>query len=330
MAIKEDWERFEKTVSILERQISENASVKRNQHLPVLGSQSGRTRQCDVVIEEGIAPRRTISIVEVQKRASKPSINEFNGWVEKLKEVGAQHLICVSDAGFPQSIKEKAQQLGPTVRLITLRKIEGKPWPLPRTFFQQKMETVRYDRLNGLQMEGEHVMRLNPLNPHPKHPPNPHEKIFKLSDGKLISPTDLLDWHFFSTPSNLASLPKHTQVTVGVNFQWGWNQGLQYKDFGENWVYLKRLLLSISLYIYDVDMEWEGRAYEQLGWGELGWALRGHSEVSGKRLELIAPLVCSAPGEYFLKTPIVLGDHDAFFSIGEKGYKAENYSDMDS
>jgi hypothetical protein len=322
----ESWEYFEKVVSILEGQICAGASVKRNVHLPVIGSASQRTRQCDVVIEEGPEPRKTISIVEVQKRATKPSINDFNGWVEKLKEVGAQHLICVSEVGFPESIEEKAILLGPTVRLITLQNDWGNTWPLPKSSIHNKLEVVRYDRLNGLQFEGEHVFRVDPINPSPKESPNPHEKIFRLQDGRLISPTDIIDWHLFSSPNNINALPKNTPFSLGVKFQWEWNQGMQYQDFGGTWVYLKNLLISISVFIYEVDIEWNARVYEQIGWGEVAWALRGNANLHGKPFDIIAPLVCPKPGVYYLGKPVILGDHDAFVAFGEKGYKAERYT----
>ena len=124
MTDKQDWKTQEKVVTIIERHLGQGAKVRRNVHLPVLESKIGRTRQCDIVIEEGTEPRQTISIVEVQKRGKKPEINEFGGWVKKMREVGAQHLICVSELGFPRSIKEEADLIGPTVRLLTLKKIE--------------------------------------------------------------------------------------------------------------------------------------------------------------------------------------------------------------
>jgi len=142
MADDVDWQLQEKVVALLERHIANSASVRRNVHLPVLKSASGRTRQCDVVVVEGKEPRTTISIVEVQKRQSKPDINEFNGWVEKMREVGAQHLICVSSADFPKSIHEKSDEIGPTVRLLTLRQLEQGQWPIPPTICSDELEVV--------------------------------------------------------------------------------------------------------------------------------------------------------------------------------------------
>lgn len=39
-----------------------------DEEMPVLGSKSGRTRQCDVVVKEGDEPRITRTLVEVQTR----------------------------------------------------------------------------------------------------------------------------------------------------------------------------------------------------------------------------------------------------------------------
>jgi len=118
-----DWKAMEKVVCLIEKSINQDSEVLHNQNLKVINppSSSGRTRQCDVVILSKGTRRQTVTIVEVQNRNSKIDINTFNGWLEKLKEVGAQHLICVSRLDFPASVKEKAEVLGSTVMLIKLQ-----------------------------------------------------------------------------------------------------------------------------------------------------------------------------------------------------------------
>lgn len=74
--------------------------------------------------------QETITIVEVQDRKSKTKINEFSGWLEKLGDVGPQHLICVSRQDFPISIKERAAKEGGTVRLITLKELDAENIPI--------------------------------------------------------------------------------------------------------------------------------------------------------------------------------------------------------
>ena len=139
-----NWKLKEKIVTIIERHLEHDAVVERDRNLPVLTSKSGRTRQCDVVITEGAKPRQTISIVEVQDRGSKPTINDFEGWVTKMRQVGAQHLICVSEQGFPSSIEERADELGPTIRLLTLKQLEEHSSPFPSVFI------LRSYRLSGM------------------------------------------------------------------------------------------------------------------------------------------------------------------------------------
>jgi hypothetical protein len=123
------WKEKEIIVAFIEQCICPKAIVKHNVNLPVLNSKTGRTRQCDVVIVEGKEPRETISIVEVQDRGKKVDINMFGGWIDKLREVGAQHLICVSKIGFPESVIEKAEQIGSSVRLIKFEEVKEKEWP---------------------------------------------------------------------------------------------------------------------------------------------------------------------------------------------------------
>jgi len=114
------WQIVEEVAALLEKSLTPSAEVKHNVRLPVIGKPGRRKRQCDVVITYGTPPRQTVSIVEVQRRASKPNITIFHGWYQKMKEVGAQHLICVSTRGYPQSIIDEAADIGPTVKLLTL------------------------------------------------------------------------------------------------------------------------------------------------------------------------------------------------------------------
>lgn len=314
-----DWEFREKVITIIERHLSHSAVVRRNVYLPVLNSESGRTRQCDIVIEEGLEPRKTISIVEVQKRGSKPKINEFNGWVEKMREVGAQYLICVSEAGFPKSIKEKADQIGPTVRLMTYNQLEKEIWPIPPTAFSEILDVVTYIKLNGYEMEHQHLIRVN-LN---KSLPNPFEKIFRINEDQLLSPTDIVDWHLFGIPKNLDELPRDKDFALVVEFK----DEFEHLTYSGKWVGLKRLKISIDLRISSKTVNWEAATYEQRGWGEISWVLRASTIVDGKPFDLITPLSRVAPGKYSMGRPIIMGDHKAFLSLGEKGYKTHRYSD---
>lgn len=114
-----NWKAAEKLVAAIEKSLAPDAIVEHNVQLPVLGQK--RSRQCDVVLRAGKKPRDQLFIIEVQQRGSKPDINTFGGWLRKMEEVGASGLICVSEAGFPDSIiQDVAERIGPKVKLVTL------------------------------------------------------------------------------------------------------------------------------------------------------------------------------------------------------------------
>ncbi|WP_191830888.1 restriction endonuclease [Pseudomonas fluorescens] len=121
---------LEKIVELIERSISPTARIEQNVFLPVLTSTQGHTAQCDIIIRNGPPHRKTLTIVEVQDRNSKVDINTFRGWLGKIEDVGAQHLICVSRKDFASSIKEKAAQSGSKIFLITLKDLSPEKIPL--------------------------------------------------------------------------------------------------------------------------------------------------------------------------------------------------------
>lgn len=136
------WRLVEKTVALLEKSLTPTAKVEHNVRLPVLGK--SRWRQCDIVITFGEPPRQTLAIVEVQKRKRKPNITTFHGWVQKMREVGAQHLICVSALGYPKSIIiEVATHYGPTVRLLTLEELQIQEANMLGLLFPSHFATLR-------------------------------------------------------------------------------------------------------------------------------------------------------------------------------------------
>jgi len=317
------WKIKEKVVAIIESYIDKEARVSHDLNLPVIGSPSNRKRQCDVVIVQGKEPRTTMSIIEVQKRKSKPNINDFNGWLEKKEEVGAQHLICVSEKGFSNSIKEKADLVGPSVRLLTLKELEQKHWPIPPSTFLTEFKKVRYDELKGLKIHYHHLVRQDPKKDKTKQP-NPHEKFFRTPKGDLISTTDFMDYQLFSKPDNIDQLPIQNNIPLKVDNKWSNNDGLDHlTDFGE-WKKVKRLEIFFELSISKEKINWTASNYEQLGWGELGWVLRGESDDA----DIIIPLKKVKLGQYEMGTPINLSDSDAFISLGNMGYKVLPFSEI--
>jgi hypothetical protein len=195
-----DWIIFEKIVHLIERSISPDSVVKHNVNLPVIGSPSGRTRQCDVVIWSGQKPRETITIVEVQKRKSKLNINTFGGWLEKLEEVGAQYLICVSRHDFPTSIKEKAVGLGSTVRLITLKELNTESIPININFTHSDFDLKKVNKfkLTFSNSEIEELGIRDVLEKDIKDNPNSdvNENFLSLDKNKLVSMYLLCRDHF--------------------------------------------------------------------------------------------------------------------------------------
>jgi hypothetical protein len=89
--IEKHWLTVEYMVGLLERSLNPDSVVQQNVHLPDLTSNIGTTRECDILITTGKAPRETKIIVEVQNRKAKVDINMFQGWVSKMQNVGAQH-----------------------------------------------------------------------------------------------------------------------------------------------------------------------------------------------------------------------------------------------
>ena len=191
-----DGTEFEHLVHLIEQSISSGSTVEHNVYLPVIGSQSGRTRQCDVVIRTGQKPRETVTIVEVQDRTSRPDINTFGGWLDKLKDVGAQHLICVSRHEFPISIKERAIAAGNTVRLITLKEVPAESLPIGVVFTSEKFDLK--DFTIGCGISEDEVQELGikeaveaTMLPGRHHRFDVYEKCWSLDKNELISLADL-------------------------------------------------------------------------------------------------------------------------------------------
>lgn len=141
-----DGKQFEKLIQLIEKSITPGALVEHDIEMPVLNSGIGATTQCDIVIRSGIKPRQTITIVEVQDRKSKVKPNDFRGWKQKLEDVGAQHLICVSRQEFPESIKEQASLSGGSIILVTLK--EADPESLPLNFASFQYEYDHFDLIS--------------------------------------------------------------------------------------------------------------------------------------------------------------------------------------
>jgi hypothetical protein len=140
--MKNNGKELELLVNLIQKHIEPDAVVEHNIHLPVIGSASGRKRQCDIVITSGPKHRKTTTIIEAQDRTKQVDINTFNGWLVKLDEIGAQHLICVSRLEYPESIKEKAISLGNKVKLINLK--DANPTEIPLSLLKSNFKYYNY------------------------------------------------------------------------------------------------------------------------------------------------------------------------------------------
>lgn len=142
---------LEKLVEAIEKSIDPNSRVIHDVNLPDLNSKKGRKTQCDIVIYSGSPPREMMTIVEVQDRSSKPTANDFRGWIRKKEEVGAHRLICVSKKGFTATQEEKAQNSGNTIQLIQLSEIGFESIPID--FFGFKVNLKEFKVLNILNIK---------------------------------------------------------------------------------------------------------------------------------------------------------------------------------
>lgn len=325
MAKNQDWKIKEKVVAILEQNIEKNSRVKHDVQLPVLISRKGRKRQCDVVITQGKKPRQTISIVEVQKRNSKTDINTFGGWLTKMEEVGAQHLICVSEKGFPSSIIEKAELIGPSVRLLTLAQLEKKSWPIPASNFQEEMDHTVYEKLIGLEYVPIHLIRADPKKPKIRPNPSPFEKIFRTESGKLISVNDLMDFHFFSSKENLDSLPIQNDIKITVHFKWDEKEGLEFMSDYNGWLKMKELKVHFQLSKKKIEIKWHASEYKQINFGELMWVLNGKFKIGGKTNDIIIPIEKNEDNEYVFGKATMLNNIDAFIEVGKTSMKVDKF-----
>lgn len=129
---------------IFEKILTPGARVNVDQLLPDL--MTGDLRQCDVVVRYGCRPREFMAIVEVQRRGRKPEIGDFDGWVEKMRGVGANLLICVTSAGFPESIVNSvSKKHHGAVKLVTLADLESARWPEFLLFRSMPFEECNFD-----------------------------------------------------------------------------------------------------------------------------------------------------------------------------------------
>ncbi|SIR08945.1 hypothetical protein SAMN05920897_1377 [Alkalispirochaeta americana] len=189
-----DWEYFEKLVSFIEKTISPRSKIEHNVSLDDLSRDSDK-RQCDVIIRTGEPPRETITLVEVQNRSRGFNITFFDGLIEKMRKVGAQHLIVVSRKSFPKSIINEAKRLGNTIRLVYFDDDAIMEPDLPRfTDDCIILKTKNIIRVNNvsIRVNKGHLQKINR-----KDKSSTQDRVFIIG-GKVLSINDIVNTHCLS------------------------------------------------------------------------------------------------------------------------------------
>ncbi|SDX55475.1 hypothetical protein SAMN05444411_106209 [Lutibacter oricola] len=264
---KKDGKYFEHLVELIERSIDPDAKIEQDVQMPILNSINGYTTQCDIVITKGKKPRETITIIEVQDRNSKIKPNDYRGWIQKLDEIGAQHLICVSRQNFPASIIEKVSMSGNKVSLIKLSELDIDNIPID--FFGFKSRYVDFQILKVVfkkTITNKHQISATKVKEYllskEAHPDN---KIFTYDKTNLISLYELVKEYNktnengesgrslfqsnFDSEKCLYLTYKKEFIQVGLEVEYDW------KIIKEN--------LPVSL-----------MSYEQNEYGTLAWVLK--------------------------------------------------------
>jgi hypothetical protein len=242
-----------------------------------------------IVIRTGNVPRQTITIVEVQSRNRKVEITTFDGWMSKMREVGAQHLICVSTLSFPESIKEKAKQSGNTVRLITLTRTGFERLPLDIFQVEMHYHKVKYNILSNDMftiMTGKNQPILPP-------PFTTDDKIFRVNKSdELISLDNLIIEYIYRKNVQAlcrlkVSLPPQKSYQLFMKIR-----GRYMKVFIKFDIQAK-----ISKYMPKVSLY----NYEQVNDGTLAWIFEGELNLPDKKVIVRLPAITSDDGTYTIR-----------------------------
>lgn len=303
---------LEKIVEIIERSTSPTARIEQNVFLPILTSTQGHTAQCDIVIRNGPAHRETLTIVEVQDRNSKVDINTFRGWLGKIDDVGAQHLICVSRKDFASSIKEKATQSGSKIFLVTLKDLTPESIPLDfiHFIFLYNSVDIKIRSVKPYVGKGEIAkLGLKPMN---------HElgdKVWSLDQMTMISLLELCRLSINDSQDSLN--PATSKDNLGK---------LSYNPVGEDALYYchNGELIRVGL---DCEFEWESEhaeipmsvaSYEQDQHGALAWLFEvEHNSKSGP-ISIKLPVVKLDDGTYKVLDSIINTQLEYTFDIVPK------------
>ena len=279
-----DGKYFERLVEIFESSIDNDATIERDVKLPILNSKNGYRTQCDIVITKGKPPRITKTIIEVQDRGSKVKPNDFRGWIEKMNDVGAQHLICVSRQDFPKSIKEKASSSGNKISLVKITdhtELDKIPLTILNSKFYRTSSQITRWKLLKINIHKKFERPKKILKQFLNHEISSDQKIFTYDKNKLISINELaystIDKesnntrgygkfsHSLSMQKNLYLYHEKKFTPIGLEFSF---------DYIETSIEVPTSILS----------------YEQDEFGVLVWLLKSVFEENKKLIEIKIPL----------------------------------------
>lgn len=258
----------------------------------------------------GQEPRVTRTIVEVQKRNERVKPNDFRGWCQKMRDVGANRLICVSAKPFPRSIKDKvAKELGPTVLLVRLEALEAKQWPL---------QIVN----NAMKVYKSTVKVNDAIKPNPLLMFNPADNPFLEYTGDLFSAASLPN--VIKREGNPELLPVMDLVSEGIRLMdeqprlIRLPEGIHKVDFHWRPKGVSLCFKGKTAPIQEVKVEYtidneailfpfEILSYTQEGHRTLAWVVRATEKLDGEDAEIRFSCVPRSDGGFSISFPQLFG-----------------------
>ncbi len=307
-----DWKNIEEVAALLETTLAPSAIVRHDVKLPVIGKPNRKPRQCDIVIDYGESPRQTRTIVEVQKRNRKPSITTFHGWVKKMQEVGAQHLICVSVKGFPPSIIDAVRtEYGPTVRLLTLEELERPQFSyfiFATPYIIHTTPHIHFESVGPVGLAQPSAGESTRLQPGEwitlQGPDMIHQKIFELS-GKSdkLALTDLMNIYLDARDRELLRLGKIAPLTYSLEPDFGVDTWELWFCNGEDRYKIKKMPVKVNIENSVVQIPLTVFEYHQEFYdGILAWVVTAKGIVQNKDVKVRFVFRANEAGILYLHT----------------------------
>ncbi len=291
-----NWKLVEKVVRLLESALAPDAEVKHNQKLH--DHSSGGGRQCDTIVFMGAAPRQTITIVEVQDRADPLGIQDLEGFYQKMQSVHAQHLICVTIAGFTEQALGFARNKGPSIRLVKLAELEKSNWPINLAF--GRMGLLEQDpKPVGCHVKGSRFDDFALEKSPGAAQIDLQAKVFKFQKhgepGRVITASDV-----FRSAVDEMQFYRHLEKPIRVKMARRFDQ----KD--RLWVKLGKRTFCVGHIELEVEMRTHLKyfpltmhSYEQVDYqGALAWAAVAKAELNGKPVHVRQVFVPNKDGTW--------------------------------